>query len=173
VDDEPRVSATVRRSGPATGGPGSIVNTGVMYLDDRPVARSVYLRQVQEIFPFRLIDRNAELAELAAFCIQPDGSPYAWWQGPAWAGKSALMAWFVLHPPAKVRVVSFFVTARFAGQGDRTAFLEIVLEQLAEVTGQPMPDVLTESNKQAWFGQLLHDAAAACEENQQRLVLVF
>ena len=82
------------------------------------------------------------------------------------------MAWFVLHPPAGVRVVSFFVTARFAGQSDRTAFLEVMLEQLAEVAGQPMPDVLTESNQQAWFGQLLHDAAAACEENEQRLVLL-
>ena len=167
----PELSATVRRSGSATGGTGSIVNTGVMHLADRPVARSVYLQQVQQIFPFELVGRDSELEELEAFCTQPDGSSYVWWQGRAWAGKSALMAWFVLHPPTGVRVMSFFVTARFAGQSDQTAFLEIVLEQLAEVARQPMPDV-TESNQQAWFGQLLHDAATACEEEKQRLVLL-
>ena len=168
----PRLRATVQRSGSATGGPGSIVNTGIMHLANRPVARSVYLQQVQQIFPFELVSRDAELQELEAFCTRPDGSSYMWWQGRAWAGKSALMAWFVLHPPAGVRVVSFFVTARFAGQSDRTAFLEVVLEQLAEVAGQPMPDVLTESNQQAWFGQLLQEAAVACEEKKQRLVLL-
>ena len=99
-----------------------------MYLANRPVARSVYLQQVQQIFPWQLIGRDAELAELEAFCTEPDGGSYVWWQGPPWAGKSALMAWFVLHPPAGVRVVSFFITARFAGQSDRTAFLEVVLE---------------------------------------------
>jgi hypothetical protein len=147
VGDEPRLRTTVRRSGLATGGPGSIVNTGVMYLANRPVARSVYLWQVQQIFPFRLVGRDAELAELAAFCTGSDSDPYMWWQGPAWAGKSALMAWFVLHPPAGVRVVSFFITARFASQSDHKAFLEIVLEQLAEIAGQAMPDLLTESNE--------------------------
>ena len=172
MGDESGLSATVRRSGAASGGAGSIVNTGIMYLDNRPVARSVYLHQVQQIFPWQLLDRDAELAELAAFCAQPDGGSYVWWQGPAWAGKSALMAWFVLHPPVGVRVVSFFITARFAGQSDRTAFLEVVLEQLAEVAEQPMPGPLAESNQQAWFGQLLHDAAAACEKKKQRLVLL-
>ena len=82
------------------------------------------------------------------------------------------MAWFVLHPPAGVRVVSFFITARFASQSDRTAFLEVVLEQLAEVAGQPMPEFLIESTQQAWFGQLLSDAAAACAEDDKRLVLL-
>lgn len=146
MGDEPGLSASVRRSGSATAGPGGFANTGVMYLGNRPVARSVYRRQVQRIFPWQLVGRDAELAELTAFCRRPGGGSYVWWQGPAWAGKSALMAWFVLHPPAGVRVVSFFVTARFAGQNDRTAFLDVVLEQLAEVAGQPMPDPLAESN---------------------------
>jgi tetratricopeptide (TPR) repeat protein len=172
VGDEPGLSATARRTGTATGGAGSIVNTGVMYLAQRPTARSVYLQQVQQIFPFELIGREAELAELAAFCTRPDGGSYVWWQGPAWAGKSALMAWFVLHPPAGVRVASFFVTARFAGQSDRTAFLDVMLEQLADVAGQPLPDALTESNQQAWFNQLIQDAAAACAKHKQRLVLL-
>jgi hypothetical protein len=123
VGDEPIWNPTVRRSGDATGGPGSIVNTGIIIgsLPGSRVARSVYMEQVRQIFPWELVHREAELAELAEFCTAPEGGSYAWWQGPAWAGKSALMAWFVLHPPEGVRVVSFFITARYAGQSDRAA----------------------------------------------------
>ena len=164
---------TAKHTGPASAGPGGWANSGVVInIGHRPVAHSVYLRQVQQIFPWELLDRDAELAELTAFCTEPDRGPYVWWQAPLWAGKSALMAWFVLHPPPEVHIVSFFITARFAGQRDRIAFLEIVLEQLAEVTGQPMPNALTESRQQAWFNQLLHDAAVVCAENKQRLVLL-
>jgi tetratricopeptide (TPR) repeat protein len=138
----------------------------------KPTARSVYLRQVEQIFPFDLVGRDAELADLEAFCAGAGGCSYMWWQGPAWAGKSALMAWFVLHRPAGVRVVSFFITARFAGQGDRTAFLEVMLDQLADLAGKPVPDALTESNRQAWFLQLLADAAEASAQQGQRLVLL-
>jgi tetratricopeptide (TPR) repeat protein len=166
---------SVRRSGTATGGDQSNINTGIQIIGDVPAARiprSAYLHQVRQIFPWQLEDRDTELAELAAFCTLPEAGPYAWWQGPAWAGKSALMAWFVLHPPERVRVVPFFITARYAGQSDRGAFLEMVLEQLAEAAGQPMPDLLTEANRQAWFGRLLQEAAMACAQNGVRLVLV-
>ncbi|MGH3176680.1 MAG: hypothetical protein ACRDPF_22810, partial [Streptosporangiaceae bacterium] len=179
------VIARAWRTGAATGGAGSFVNTGVFVNNGtlniaspeppttRPVAHSVYREQVRQIYPFGKLDgRDAELAELEAFCTAADGGPYAWWQGPAWAGKSALMAWFVLHPPDGVRMVSFFITARLPGQSDRAAFLEAVLEQLAEVAGQPVPAALTEANRQAWFGQLLTDAAAACAAAGQRLVLL-
>src|SRR4051794_4390959 len=65
-------------------------------------ARSAYRKQVEQIAPAQLIGRRAELAALAAFCTTADelGSPaYVWWRAPAWSGKSALMSWFVLHPP--------------------------------------------------------------------------
>jgi len=169
-------SAVVRDSGVARGGDHANVNTGIQININSPaggrVARSVYLHQVQQIFPWELVGREAELAELETFCTDPDGSQYVWWQGPAWAGKSALMAWFVLHPPERVRLVSFFITARYAGQSDRSAFLEVVLEQLAEAAGQPMPDLLTEANRQGWFAQLLVDAAVTSAREGRRLVLV-
>ena len=175
VGDKPgRRRFLVRRSGFATAGPGAFVNTGII-VGGPPtgrVARSVYPDQVRQIFPWELVGRDAELAELAAFSTGSGSESYAWWQGPAWAGKSALMAWFVLHPPERVRVASFFITARWAGQSDRAAFLEAMLGQLAETAGQPLPDVLTESNRQWWFGRLLDEAAVACELDGQRLVLV-
>ncbi|WUI00928.1 hypothetical protein OHR68_03655 [Spirillospora sp. NBC_00431] len=138
----------------------------------REPPRSAYLAQVEQIFFGELKDRDEELAELADFCIRGDGPGYVWWQGPAWAGKSALMATLALNPPDGARVVPFFITARWAGQSDRTAFLEAMLEQLAEIVGQPLRDVLTESNRQQWFLRLLEEAAQACAVDGQVLVLL-
>ena len=85
------------------------------------------------------LGRQAELGELAAFCTEPARGPYVWWRAPAWAGKSALMSTFVLHPPPGVVVISFFITARLAAQDTREAFTEVVLEQLAALLGQDLP----------------------------------
>ena len=87
--------------------------------------------------PPGLIGREAELAELARFCLDPDGGPYAWWQAGPWAGKSALLSTFVLRPPPEVaeqvRIVSFFITARLAAQDTREAFTQV----LAGAAGRP------------------------------------
>lgn len=80
---------------------------------------------------------------MARFCLEADGVSYAWWQGNAWAGKSALLSTFVLRPPPqladRVRIVSFFITARLAAQDTREAFIQVLLEQLASLTDQPLP----------------------------------
>ena len=142
-------------------------------------ARSAYLQQVRRIAPPDppgLIGREAELAELAAFCLEPDRGPYVWWRAGAWAGKSALMSTFVLHPPPemrdRVRIVSFFITARLAAQDTREAFTEVLLEQLADLTGQDLPPVLPEATREAYLLDLLAQAAGACQEAGERLVLV-
>jgi tetratricopeptide (TPR) repeat protein len=125
-----------------------------------------------QVFGGELLDRDAELAELSEFAVSGDGCPYAWWQGDAWTGKSALMAAFALNPPPGVHVVSFFITARFAGQSDRTAFLEAVLGQLSEFLDQAVPAALTESSQQMWFLELLEQAAERCMRDGFRLALV-
>jgi hypothetical protein len=108
------------------------------------------------IKPPHLLDREAELAELARFCLAPedqtpDGTQvtgddtgrgrYAWWQAPAWSGKSALLATFALEPPAAVRdqvtIVSFFITARLADRDNRNAFIRDVSCQLVELLASP------------------------------------
>ena len=138
-----------------------------------PVVRSAYLEQVRRIAPPQLRDREAELAELAAFCAGDPEHAYAWWRAPAWAGKSALMAWFVLHPPPGVRIVSFFVTARHHRQNDRKAFVDNVLEQLAEVLEhRGLPAGLTDSTRDAHLAGMLSAAAAACRQSGERLVLL-
>ena len=134
--------------------------------------RSIYAEQVKRIAPEKLHGRDRELAELAAFCTEPDGDPYAWWRAPAWAGKSALMSWFVLHPPPGVQVVSFFITARYKGQDDRDAFTNAVIEQLAELLAQPIPTYLTETTRELHLLRMLFQAAEECQRRNHRLVLV-
>ncbi|GHC75468.1 hypothetical protein [Streptomyces flavofungini] len=137
-----------------------------------PPARSAYWEHVRLTAPRQLVDREAELAELAAFCRGAGDRSYAWWRAGAWAGKTALLSWFALHPPPGVRVVPFFVTARWAAQNDRTAFVEVVLEQLAEMLGEPLPPNLTESTREAHLLQLLGQAAQVCAARHERLVLL-
>jgi hypothetical protein len=142
-------------------------------LRGRPVprhalVRTAYLEQVRQIAPPELLDREDELAELAAFCGGAGQGPYAWWRAPAWAGKSALMAWFVLHPPPGLQIVSFFVTARYRGQDDRGAFTDVVIGQLADLLGQPVPSSLSPATREPYLLGMLAEAARKCE----RLVLV-
>ena len=138
--------------------------------------RSAYLQQVGRIAPPELIGREEELAELTAFCLEPGRGPYVWWQARAWAGKSALLSTFVLRPPSqvgeRVRIVSFFITARLAAQDTREAFIQVLLEQLAELTGRELPPVLSEATREAHLLDLLDLAAVACHGAGGRLVLV-
>ncbi|MEV6527953.1 hypothetical protein AB0M43_39135 [Longispora sp. NPDC051575] len=143
-----------------------------VYQGSAPIARSVYLQQVRAIAPDSLRDRERELADLSSFCTDSGDGAYAWWRAGAWAGKSALMSWFALHPPAGARVVSFFITARFLGNSDRRAFLDTVIEQLADLLGRPLPAPVTPTNAVAHFADLLDAAAEECAGRGERLVLL-
>ncbi len=116
-----------------------------------------YRKQVEAIAPEQLLDREDELAELTRFTA--GDVPYAWWQAGPWAGKSALMSWFVLHPPEGVDVVSFFVTGRLAAQADSDAFTKELTLQLAALSGEHLPDVLPPDGRQGQLWRLLDDAA--------------
>jgi tetratricopeptide (TPR) repeat protein len=147
---------------------------------DAVSSRLDYLAQVERIAPPKLpglIGRETELAELARFCIEPTRGPYTWWQAEAWAGKSALLSTFVVHPPpelaaSRVQIVSFFITGRLAAQDTREAFIQVLLEQLTGLLGQLVPPVLPEATREAFLLGLLGQAAAACEDEGGRLVLV-
>ena len=132
--------------------------------------RTAYQAQVRDIAPDHLLDRDAELDELVGFCA--GDQPYAWWQAGPWAGKSALMAWFVLHPPAGVDVVSFFVTARLAGQSDSDACTDALIEQLAALVGESPASLLTAGARRGTMLRLLEDAAGRGREAGRRLLLV-
>jgi tetratricopeptide (TPR) repeat protein len=133
---------------------------------------TAYRQQVWRIAPRALLDRDEELADLAAFCTGPGRDGYVWWRADAWSGKTALLSWFVLHPPPRVWIVSFFVTARLAGQSDRNAFIDAVAEQLADLLGRPTPMFVAETTRDAHLLDLLREAALFCQTRDGRLVLV-
>jgi hypothetical protein len=135
---------------------------------DSELVEARYLAQVRDLAPVELRGREQELAELVQFCAGDE--PYLWWRADAWAGKSALAAWFVVHPPAGVRVVSFFVTRRLAGQADSVAFTEAMVEQLAAVADESAST--TPSGRDRERVLLLDLAARRVGERQERLLLV-
>lgn len=145
----------------------------VFHLTESPVPRSTYREQiVQRLAPKSLIDRDAELDELAAFCRSSGDEGYLWLQAPAWAGKTALMSSFVLRPPPGVRLVSFFITARHAWQAELLTFIRVVGEQLAEVLEEPLPAGFSPETGEAHLLDMLERAAEHCQQAGDRLVLV-
>ncbi|MFI9511200.1 caspase family protein [Nocardia sp. NPDC052566] len=135
---------------------------------------AAYFAQVRDIAPpppNGLVDRDAEMTELRAFC---DGDePYLWWRAGPWAGKTALMSWFALHPPEHVRVVSFFITSRLASQSDHVAFTNAALEQLCELLPSERATVAAAvGNRDALRRHLLDLAAQRAVESGCRILLL-
>ncbi|MEV6304833.1 hypothetical protein AB0M02_35850 [Actinoplanes sp. NPDC051861] len=166
----------VSRTGPATATNGGVAISGVhqgdIHVHGQAPSRSVYRdRVVAGLAPKSLGGRQTEIEELVRFCTRRDGDSYVWWQGPAWSGKTALLSWFVLNPPPGVGIVSFFITARFKGHADRSAFLEFVLEQFSEILDEPMP-MVTDASAEVAFLDRLARAAQLFAERDERLVLV-
>jgi tetratricopeptide (TPR) repeat protein len=157
----------------ANTGDHNLIQVGQVVMDGaEPVARSAYWEQVRRIAPESLLERERELEELAQFCTAGTSPSYGWWRAEAWAGKTALMAWFALHPPQGVRVVPFFITARLGAQNDRLAYVDVVLEQLAELVGEGLPAHLTGSTREAHLLRLYGEAARTCARRGQRMVLL-
>ncbi|MFD1374547.1 hypothetical protein [Actinoplanes sichuanensis] len=118
-----------------------------------------------------LADREAELELLGRHCTSDEEPAYLCWRGPAWAGKTAMLAWFARHPPAGVRVLASFVTAR-SGVQHRHSFVDDQLAQLTEQFGFA-PETLRPSGLRD--GVLLArwaQAAAACAARGELLVVV-
>ncbi|MBM7776534.1 hypothetical protein JOD54_006738 [Actinokineospora baliensis] len=156
---------------------GTVVQIGIaggdVYVEAGAPVRSAYLSQVQALAPGSLRDRSTELAMLAEFCTsESTAQGYLWWRASAWSGKSALLSWFVLHPPAGVRTVSFFVTSRLPGQNDRRGFVDSALEQLHDLAGRRARTDLTDATREPYLRQQLADVARQVHERGEHFVLV-
>jgi hypothetical protein len=175
--DTATVQGDVCGTSTATGAIGEFASTGLHLGDlNRPTGvslRTRYRQQVLRIAPTELHDREDELAALERFCTHPaTAGRYWWWRAQAWSGKSAMLSWFVLHPPVGVQIVSFFITARLANQNDRIAFIDNVLEQLLALLGQRLPPFLTDTTREAYLLDLLAEAAEVCQRRGEQFVLV-
>ncbi|MER5724692.1 hypothetical protein ABT043_22050 [Streptomyces sp. NPDC002418] len=139
-------------------------------------ASSDYGYQVESLAAAEFHGRHDELAAMAAFSIAPGDvdegvNAYCRWLAPAWAGKTALMAAFVLAPPPEVDIVSFFITSRLNRQNDRTAFCEVVHRQFYALLGEEEPAV-TEHTREESLLAAMERTAAVCKMRGRRLVLV-
>jgi hypothetical protein len=133
--------------------------------------QSGYADQVRDIAPSRLLGRQVELDELHAWCADGDEAYVRWEAGP-WAGKSALMAWLVLHPPPRTWVISFFVTATRNTQADSTAYTDGLLDQLAAITSDQVPSSASPLQRDQLRRQMLEQATAKAVKAGRRLVLI-
>ncbi len=123
-----------------------------------------------DLAPAELRERDDELARLAEFCAGAD--PYAWVQAPPWAGKTALAAWFALHPPSGVLPVWFFVTARLAGHADHAAFTEALTHQLAMIAGREPARHASATGRDDEWRLLLREAAERLARDGRTLLLI-
>jgi hypothetical protein len=125
---------------------------------------------VREVAPERLRDREEELDALREFVRSDDR--YLHVIAPPWAGKTALVASFVLDPPPEVEVVSFFVTAGLAARNDSQAFAITLTGQLAALAEEPLPSLgLEQGLAETEYRRLLEQAAARVRANGRWLVL--
>ncbi|MFJ1934278.1 hypothetical protein ACIOGZ_16690 [Kitasatospora sp. NPDC088160] len=152
-----------------------VINGGVS-LSAHRAPESGYLFQVEAISAAEFRGRERELAEVAAFCTGDSAAcapelSYWRWLAPAWSGKSALLAAFVLEPPAGVDIVSFFITSRLARQNDAAAFCEVVQRQLYSLLNEEEP-LSTPHTRDEQLLLALNRAAQQCASRGRRLVLV-
>ncbi|MBZ4318781.1 trypsin-like peptidase domain-containing protein [Streptomyces huiliensis] len=120
--------------------------------------------------PEELRDRRRETEALVAFCGGTE--PYLRLQGPPWAGKTALTAWFALHPPRGVVPVWFFVTARDAGQSDSGTCSEALVDQLAAIAGREPVSRRPSPAHDGERGLLLRQAAERVARDGGTLLLI-
>ncbi|MFE6982717.1 hypothetical protein [Streptomyces griseus] len=142
----------------------------------RQPAVSGYLLQVERVAAADFRGREVELSKLASFSTEARTDDisernYWRWLAPAWAGKSALLAEFVLNPPPGIDVVAFFITSRMAGQNDAAAFCEVVQRQLYALLREEEP-LSTPATRDEQLRLALDRAAERCAAEGRRLVLV-
>ncbi|MFF0744957.1 hypothetical protein ACFYVL_31605 [Streptomyces sp. NPDC004111] len=142
-------------------------------IDDSSKGRLLGLpsQALQSALPTAFTGREEELDALSAFVTAPDSGPsYVWWQADAWAGKSALLAWFATRRlPAGIDAAHYFI-ARRLGTNSRQDFLRAVGDQLATAAA-PSPRASPHSDPDQ-LHTLFEAAARTSAVRRRRLVLI-
>ncbi|AEV86860.1 hypothetical protein ACWT_5842 [Actinoplanes sp. SE50] len=138
--------------------------------DGEAVRPEAMLGHVRELTPATLEDRDEELAELAEFCFGDE--PYMRWEGEPWAGKTALLGFFVLHPPERVDVLHFFIRGGQASWNDSFAFEQVLRAQLQAYLATTDPGTVNPSLLHLDRTDLLDRAVKHAAATGRRLALV-
>jgi tetratricopeptide (TPR) repeat protein len=131
---------------------------------------SGYLSAVRQWAPDPLLGRDDEVAAMRGFCRGDE--PYLWWRAAPWSGKTALLAWFALHPPDDVEVVCFFIRAAIATESDYYGYVLKMLPQLARLSERPPSADWSGAGSADLYHYLLNDAAEKLGDHGKRLVLI-
>lgn len=133
--------------------------------------RSARARGAEQLAPPVLIGRDAELADLGE--LAESDVQWLWVKGEAFAGKTALLAWFTLHPPERVDVVSCFLR-RTLGENTAAYALDVLTHQLAALAGRGdhSPSSPHLSDQISTHADLLHEANSSCVQRDRRLLLL-
>ncbi|MGY1670333.1 trypsin-like peptidase domain-containing protein [Geodermatophilus sp. SYSU D00710] len=138
-----------------------------------PTARDLVVAKAQvaavAVRPEVLVGRERELVDLAEFCHGPQR--WRWIQAEAFAGKTALLATFVLHPPGDVDVAACFLR-RTTGQASADYALDVLSRQLAVHAQKPQPPSAPVAERVAELPFLLRDAAGAAQQRGHRLLVL-
>lgn len=155
-----------RDSAPEQQHPDPAITSTVSGSPDEQVDMALAREKVPEEFS----GREAELEQLAAF--SGDQGAYMWWQGPPWAGKTALAAYFTLHPPPKVHVVSFIADS-IPGGATAKAFHLAMIRQLTLLANAPArPAGRSTVERRDQFLGLLEQAASVVARRGEQLVVL-
>lgn len=139
-----------------------------------PVARHIDVlraqRAVDALAPLVLIGRATELDDLRAFTTS--NNRWRWIKGEPFAGKTALLAWFVKHRPAHVDAVACFLR-RTTGENTAEYALDVLSRQLAVVAGRHgFRPAQFPSERAHDFLDLLDEASRMSREQARALLVV-
>gem|GEM_PF-5011637 len=139
-----------------------------------PTAAELTERRAQRVAaglaPPVLVARDDELAALASFVASRER--WRWVQGAAFAGKTALLAWFALHPPQDLDIAACFLR-RTSSAADAGYALDVLNRQLARhADGRGYSLAPHISDQRDDFLELLEDAARASRDRGRRLLVL-
>ena len=139
-----------------------------------PSTRDLAVRRANQaamrLAPEILIARDSELAALSEFA--GSRQQWRWVRGDPFAGKTALLAWFALHPPDAVDIAACFLRST-SGENTLDYALDMLTRQLAVFANVNIySPPRYPSERVSHFFELLEFAARACGERNRRLLLL-
>jgi hypothetical protein len=144
---------------------------------ERELVADAAQRDARSLAPTVLVARDSQLERLDRFAhsTEQDGR-WRWITAAAFAGKTALLAYFALHPPDGVEVAVCFLR-RTKGLNGPDYVLPTLTQQLAAIAAGPDPEStvgwLPDSvGSVPAFHDMLGKAAAACRQQDRRLLVL-
>ena len=126
-------------------------------------------RAARAVAPAVLVSRADEIQRLHEFTTGTER--FRWLEGRPFSGKTALLAWFVLHQPEGIDLAAGFLR-RTTGDADARYVIDVIGQQLAAHADRPYVPASHLSAQRDDLLDLLEQAAAAAAQRGRRLLVV-